>query len=240
MSERKIGVCIPTYMRPKMTMRCFMNVYHDERVAQIVIVDDASTNENWERLVDLCRGMDKIRLVRNTENLDCYANKYAAICHSGMDWNCLWDSDNDFDTVYLDKIFEIGNWEEDTAYLPSFAAPHFDYRKYEGLLVTKNNVSQYAHDSTFTTALNTANYFVNRSFYMKCWDSTVDPHTADSIYMNCQYLKNDGKLFIVPGLTYTHRVDDHVGEEAGHYVTNLHKTPPGFHDGIINELKSMA
>ena len=236
---RTVGISIPSFNRPQMTLHSFMKVYHDERIEQITIVDDASTSENWERLVSLCNELGKVKLVRNTTNLDCYANKYAAISHSDMEWNCLWDSDNEFGIDYIDKIFGIETWEENTAYLPSWAQPHFDYRKYEGVTVTKENVRQYVHDATFTTCLNTANFFVNKNFYMKCWDGNVDPHTSDSIYMNLQYLKNNGKLYIVPQLTYKHRVDDHKGEQGGHYNMNVHKTPQGFHDGIINELKSM-
>jgi glycosyltransferase involved in cell wall biosynthesis len=234
---RKIGLAIPTFNRPQMTIQSFMSVYNDERVAQVTIVDDASDDSKWQTLSNLCKPLDKVKLVRNATNLDCYANKFTAICHSDMEWNCLWDSDNSFDVDYLNKIFSIQDWQPNTAYLPSFAAPHFDYRKYEGLEITKDNVGQCAHDATFTTMLNTANYFVNRDFYMQCWDENIDPHTADSIYMNFRYLKNGGKLYVVPGLTYNHRVDDHKGEQAGHYVTNLHKTPIGFHDSIVNNLR---
>ena len=55
-------------------------------------------------------------------------------------------------------------------------------------------------------------------------------------YMNYLYLKNGGKLFVVPGLTYLHRVDNHEGEEQGHYVTNNHKTG-NFHQEVENMLK---
>lgn len=236
---RTIGIAIPNYNRHQMTIDSFKDVYDDERIEQITIVDDASTDENWGKLSKLCVGLDKIKLVRNTSNLDCYANKYTSLCYSEMGWNILLDSDNKIGKDYLDRIFAIENWEENAAYLPSWAQPHFDYRKYEGIQVTRNNVGQYSHDPTFTTCLNTANFFVNKNFYTKCWDSNVNPHTADSIYMNLQYLKNGGKLCIVPRLYYNHRVDDHKGEEAGHYNANLHKTPQGFHDGIINELKNM-
>ena len=237
---RQIGLAIPSYNRHQMTVNSFMNVYHDERVDKVTIVDDASTDGSYERLSELCKDLSKVRIVRNQTNLDCYANKLSSLVHSDKEWNILLDSDNEINLDYLNKIYGIDNWEENTAYLPSWAQPHFNYTKYEGLTITRNNAGQYAHDPTFTTMLNTANYFVNKNFYSRCWDATIDPHTADSIYMNLQYLKNGGKLYVVPGLHYQHRVDNHKGEQGGHYNMNLHKTPPGFHDGIINELKSMV
>jgi len=237
---RTIGLAIPSYNRHQMTFDSFKDVYDDERIEQITIVDDASSDENWEKLYTLCKYKQKIKLVRNTTNLDCYANKYNSLCHSDMDWNILLDSDNKIGTDYLDRIFEIENWEENAAYLPSWAQPHFDYRKYEGKVITKENVREYMHDSTFTTALNTANYFVNKNFYTKVWDANIDPVTSDSIFMNYQYLKNGGKLFVVPGLYYQHRVDDHKGEQAGHYNTNVRRTPQGFHQQVEQMLKDLV
>jgi len=236
---RTLGLSIPSYNRHQMTFDSFKDVYDDERIEQITIVDDASSDENWEKLYTLCKYKQKIKLVRNTTNLDCYANKYNSLCHSDMEWNILLDSDNKIGVDYLDRIFAIENWEENAAYLPSWAMPHFDYRKYEGKIVTKENVSQYVNDPTFTTCLNTANFFVNKNFYIKCWDSEFNPFNCDSIYMNYLWLKNGGKLYVVSGLHYNHRVDDHGQEEGGHYNNNAKKTPSGLHEDILNKLRQL-
>jgi hypothetical protein len=82
------------------------------------------------------------------------------------------------------------------------------------------------------------NYFVNKKFYLKCWDGSVNPHTSDSIYMNYLWLKNGGKLNIVSGLYYQHRVDNHQGEQPGHYGTNNHLTG-NFHQEVERKLREL-
>lgn len=237
--ERKISICIPTFNRPELTISSFIEVYGDERISEIIIVDDASEIHNYDRLKKITDNLPKVKLYRNEENLDCYRNKAKAISYAD-NRNCiLFDSDNTLDKQYIDKVFDVINWGDYVAMLPSFAAPHFNYTKYEGLTITRQNVNHNAADPTFTTMLNTANCFVDRDFYLKCFDHSIDPHTADSIYMNYRMLDAGGSIYVVPGLTYIHRIDDHKGEQGGHYNMNVHKTPPGFHDSIVQKLKDM-
>lgn len=237
--ERKISLSIPTYNRYELLINSFINVIGDERIAEIAISDDASRADIYERVRGFVSGLPKIKLYRNPENQDCYKNKMTSLLYATNDWCILFDSDNELDGSYLDKIFNIQKWEENTAYLPSFAAPHFDYRRYEGFEITSGNVSRFMHDPTFTTMLNTHNHFVNRRFYLKCWDGSINPYTSDSIYMNYQYLKNGGKLYVVPGLTYKHRVDDHQNEEGGHYGLNHTKTG-NLHQEIEQKLRQLT
>ena len=56
--------------------------------------------------------------------------------------------------------------------------------------------------------------------------------------MNYLWLLNGGKLFVVPGLTYQHTVDNHQGEEGGHYQANCHKTG-NFHQEIEQKLREL-
>lgn len=238
MSERIISIAIPTYNRNDLLFESFSSVIENDNVGEIVIVDDVSRDDIYEQVKERASKNEKIKLFRNDVNLDCYANKHRAVELCGNDWLVLLDSDNKIDFDYLYRLFSNIHWEEDTAYLPSFAAPHFDYRKFEGLEVTKENVAGYMNDPTFTCCLNTMNYFVNRKFFLKCWDGSTNPHTSDSIYMNYLWLKNGGKLYIVSGLTYQHRVDNHHGEESGHYQANCHKTG-GFHQEVEQMLKEL-
>lgn len=238
LDERKISLCIPTYNRYKLLINSFINVLADERVDEIIISDDCSSEDNYEKVKSFVSGIQKIKLFRNESNQDCYKNKYTSLTYAKNQYAILFDSDNTLTKEYIDKIFNIADWSSYAAMLPSFAQPHFDYRKYSGHEITKSNVAGFSHDSTFTTALNTANYFVNKDFYIKCWDESINPNTADSIYMNYRMIDNGGKLYIVPDLFYHHRVDDHKDEQAGHYVTNQHKTGV-FHDDIIQRLRNM-
>lgn len=236
--ERKISLCIPTYNRYELLIDSFVNVLADERIDEIILSDDVSDLAIYEKVQKFVSGISKIKLYRNEENQDCYRNKMTSLTYAKNQYCILLDSDNKIGQDYIDKIYEIENWDNHVAYLPCWAMPHFDYRKYEGRTITKENATASMNDPTFTTMLNTANFFVNKDFYIKSWDGSVNPHTADSIFMNYQLLKNGGKLYVVPGLTYLHRVDDHSDEESGHYQKNCHKTG-NFHSETEQKLKEL-
>jgi glycosyltransferase involved in cell wall biosynthesis len=216
---RTIGIAIPTFERPEWTLRAFEQVLYDDRVKTITIVDDFSKPELYNELDGATMGMDKVRLYRNGQNVDCYRNKKNAIELSDQDWNILADSDNIFSPSYLDRIFEIEQWEPDTIYAPAFAAPHFDYRSFSELTLTKENVSQYMNWPMCSTLLNTANYFVNRSEYLQVWKGDIDPITADSMYMAFCWLESGREIKVVQNLVYDHSV-----HPMSHYKQNAHRS----------------
>ena len=232
---RTIGISIPTYNRSHMTIESFKDVYDDERIQQITIVDDASDLNKWEELQSLCKNLEKVKLVRNEKNLDCYGNKFMSICHSDMEWNILLDSDNIIDKSYIDRLFEEEVWYNNIIYTPSFAKPAFDFRMYENFIYKKSNVAQYVDKSMFEVCLNACNYFVYKECYTKVWDGSVDPVTSDSIYFMTKWFERGYGLFITPNLHYEHRLHD-----SSHYNGNVHRTPQGFHQSILHQLRSMT
>lgn len=232
---RRISIAIPSYNRSRMTIESFIDIYDDERIDEIVIVDDASDLEVYAELQNLIHGFDgkKIKLFRNKTNRDCYGNKATAISYTNNDWAILLDSDNRLDKQYLDRLFAY-EWDNETIYTPDFAYPNFDFRNYSNLLVTKENVHEYIEKPMFETMLNAANYFVNKDEYIKVWDEETDPVTSDSIYLVSRWLAAGNKIQVVSGLQYFHRV--HSGS---HYQNERHRTPDGFHESILATLKSM-
>lgn len=229
------SIAIPTYNRYDLVRACIGEIIHDPRVDEIVIVDDYSTDGSYERLLTFQESfkIPKIKVYRNAKNLDCYANKARAVALSSSPWIVLFDSDNVLTPSYLDALYVEEPWDERTVYLPTFAQPHFDYREFEGLRVTKNTVGQYAGNQTFLTALNTANYLVPRVGYIDVWDPHENPHTADSIYMAYRFLLNGFTLAFVKNLHYLHRV-----HEQSHYKNNVHKTGD-FARRVEDALRSM-
>lgn len=230
---RKISVCIPTYNRLELTLKSFEKIKADERVDEIVIVDDCSTDGSFEYLKLALKYESKVKLFKNETNLDCYKNKFTAISKASNDYCILLDSDNEIDTDYLDRIYEQ-QWDTKIIFQPSFAQPLFDFREYEGLTITKENVAQYISRPMFDTMLNAMNFFVNRNEYLKAWDGTIDPVTADSIHFNYCWLINGGKINVVPNLSYQHLV--HSGS---HYQNNVARTPSGFYESVIERLKQL-
>ena len=219
MDDRKISICIPTFERDEMLLDSFRSVHDDERVSEVVIVDDCSRIEQFNRVAGLLAPFKKVRLFRNAVNKDCYANKMESLFRATNDFCILLDSDNIIDIEYLDKIYEFPEWDAKIAYMPSFARPLFSYVAYEGVTFDKSNIAEYIDKPMVSTCLNCTNYFVNRHEYARVWQDNIVPHTADSILQNYNWLNAGNGIHVVPGLSYYHRVHD-----GSHYKQNVHKT----------------
>lgn len=57
--------------------------------------------------------------------------------------------------------------------------------------------------------MNTANYVVNKSEYVRVWEENDTVRSADTIWMNYLWLKSGNAFYVVPEMQYTHRV--HAG-----------------------------
>jgi len=240
-----ISLCITTYNRTELLFESFAQVLHDPRISEIVIVDDCSDesifkNMSW-RVYQL--GSDKIHIYRNNKNLGCYRNKREAISRASNEWVILLDSDNVISPKYVDAIFEYNpayedgsysnSWYTKAVYQPIFARPHFDFTKFQNISVSHENVSVYANDPTFTTALNAMNYFVNRDEYLHVWEDRPEPWTADSLLQNYNWLKAGNSIYFCPGLEYEHRV-----HEGSHYKEHHRKTG-NLYNELVQKLKEM-
>lgn len=225
-----VSVAIPTFRRTDLLYKSFQQVINDERVGEIVIVDDASPMHIYAEIEGFCKGNPKIKLFRNEVNFDCYKNKHEAVSKCSNEYTIILDSDNRISKDYLDVIY-AQHWSPERILQPSFAKPHFDFRKFNGLLANRKNVAKYAHDSTFTTMLNAMNFFIHRERYLEVWDGSVDPVTSDSIYFNYKWLEAGNSIYVVPGLEY-----DHLVHEQSHYKNNAHRTPHNFHNKTLVQL----
>jgi len=213
-----ISLCITSWNRDSLTFDCFRQVLNDERVSEIVIVDDHSDERIYNNLVFMCNGLDKVKIYRNETNLGCYHNKRRSVELASNKWVIVFDSDNTMTKEYLDAIPEV--WVESNIYQPEFARPHFDFTKFAGSVISKEFVKGYMRQKHFTTMLNAMNFFINREKYLEVFDtSKSEPWTADSIYFNYLWLKAGYKIYVVPNLQY-----DHLVHNGSHYKANVHKT----------------
>jgi glycosyltransferase involved in cell wall biosynthesis len=234
-----ITLAIPNFNRTDLLFECFKDVIDDDRISEIVIVDDHSEMECFNAVAEYCSHIPKVRLYRNEKNLDCYRNKREAVSKATNEWVILFDSDNIITKAYLDCLLKprhvvLECFRHDIIAQPSFAKPHFDFRGLDGMIITKENVSSLLGVGSCQTMLNAMNYFVSRDEYLRVWDGSVDPVTSDSIFQAYNWLKNGNSIYVVPGLEYEHRV--HPGS---HYQNNHRRTPRGFHESIIQKLKEM-
>lgn len=228
-----VSVCIPTFNRTDLLFESFSRVIDDDRISEIVIVDDCSTDEVWVKMCNTIGNHPKIKLFRNEKNLDCYRNKREAVSKASNEWVYLLDSDNTIYPDTLDAIFKY-EWNPKTIYQPEYARPLFDFRQFSGQKFNRSNIAKFIEFATFGTMMNAMNYFVNRDEYLRDWDGSVDPVTSDSIFQNYNMIKNGCEIFVVPGMQY-----DHAVHKGSHYQNNILRTPLNFHKNVINSIKKL-
>ena len=229
---REICICIPTWNRVEMTLNSFSKVYNDDRIKNIIIVDDASDMQDYNELKKQCDSLEKVKLYRNLTNRDCYANKYVAISLSTTDYCIILDSDNQIDTTYIDKVFQQ-EWSKDIILAPDWAEPLFNYTEYSNLLVNKENLTEYIDKPMFETCLNCMNYFVNKYSYMDVWDAQIDPVTSDSLFQNYNWLMSGKSIHILDGLRYNNLVHN-----QSHYINNVQRTGD-FREKLIEKIRNL-
>jgi glycosyltransferase involved in cell wall biosynthesis len=212
----KITLAITSYNRSSETIRSFHNVVNDDRVDEIIILDDHSKPSIFNDLSDQvqCIGSKKLKIHRNTENLGAFLNKYKAIDLASNDWVVLLDSDNIIGTDYLDSL--PGELDSKTFYLPSLAkcnSPSLDYSRYSGRTLDIDDFRGliYSKDSIDQCLINTGNFLVNKHTYTSCIESCknpINPLGVDVLYVLCLCFRNEKnfKLNIVPGLKYNHDI----------------------------------
>lgn len=233
MSKRYITLAITVYNRYDLLLESFAQVIDDERISEIIIVDDASTDGSGKQIEEYFEGHEKVKVYINDINLDCYFNKRKAVKLSSNEQLILLDSDNIITKEYIDKLYEIQEWHPDVIVQPSFAKPHFDFTAFSSWMITKENVAGFMDKPMFSTMLNAFNFFLNKNKFLECWDGKIDPHTADSIYHNYNHLASGGCIYVQTGLWYEHRIHN-----GSHYKNNVHKTGEIYQD-IENKLRQL-
>ena len=135
--DRKISVAIPYYNNSKFMHETMTNIIAEPRINEIIICDDKSSDIDILKKIIEEFNTTKIKLFENQKNMGCYHNKINSVLKCTNSWCILLDSDNYIDASYLDKLFEIENWETDTIYIPDRPitfpgnpSANMDYRKY--------------------------------------------------------------------------------------------------------------
>lgn len=231
--EKQISLCITTFNRYEFTIECFAQVIYDERIKEIIISDDCSTDGSYERLKEFYSGNPKVKLFQNSQNVGVYQNKKNAIELSNSRWAILFDSDNIISLLYLDIFFSLHEWHWDVAYCPDMASPALNYTHFGGIKITKENAGNYIDQINGQSLFNTMNGVYNVSYYLSIFKNGETPIAADSILINWLYLMSGGAMYIVPGLSYFHRI--HLGS---HYVNFTHKSDE-YHKQITDKIRLM-
>lgn len=216
MEARLISLCITTMNRYEMTVNCFKRIIGDKRIAEIIISDDCSSDNSYEMLLNHFIDNSKVKLFRNNERKGVYENKKIAVELASSERVCIIDSDNEFSTNYLDKLYEQPTWNRKVILAPSWAHPAFDYRSLIGQTITKETVSRILKANRIAgTCLNTFNFFVNREEYLSVWIPNDKVNISDSIYFNMLWLQAGNEIKVIEGLEYYHKVHEGSNYKQG-------------------------
>lgn len=207
--NRRISIAIPQYNNSEFLKDLLSPILGDERIDDIVMVDDNS--QDYGKTCSIVWQLDainKVKIYRNPKRYGSLKNKLEAVKKCKNEWVILLDSDNVIDKDYIDKIFAIKSWEDDTIYSPDFARPHLDYRKYSGYTFDKTSIKPYLNQSELLPCLNNCNYFLNKNQYVSNIMDYRDTNIigVDTFYLNTIWLLSGNRLHIVKGMEYFHRM----------------------------------
>ena len=204
----EFSLAITNYNRDDMLFQSFTNMLQDERISEVVIVDDDSKEEIYNKVAKFCEGIPKVVLYRNHINLGMSRNKRKAISLCKNMMAAIWDSDNEMNGGYFDAICNIPMMDK-MIYMPSFAKPSFDYRQFSDMIIDSHNVKEVLKVDMGRCLMNTANYVVPRDRYLEVYEHNPEMKGTDTIWFNYLWLKAGFKFYVVPGMEYFHR--QHAG-----------------------------
>lgn len=205
-----ISLCITTYNRYELLLESFSKVIDNPRITEIIIVDDCSEEKYWKKIKDLPKFNPKIKVFRQVANRGMSRNKADAIAYAENQWCIIFDSDNVIDDRYIDAIPE--KLLPYVIYCPAFAEPTFDYRKWESMSLGRHNAPFHIkYDDNFNMLMNTCNYLVNKTEYLKLYEENASMKGTDTIWFNYLWIKAGSYFSVLPGCHYYHRVHEGSG-----------------------------
>lgn len=214
-----ISLVITNYNSASYIEQIIDSIINDNRITEILIVDDKSTDTDKSILSKLLfkYNTNKINILFNEVNLGSYKNKIYAVSKAANEWVILLDADNHIDSSYINAFIRNDKFEKDTFYCPMKSiAPNTELINYEKLVnisIDKLYIKNYINDN-IKMLLNTGNYIVNRDFYIKCSENDFlnsDSYGSDAIYLHTLGFEIGLKLYVVKDMNYYHtvRYDSH-------------------------------
>lgn len=201
----KLSLAITTFCRYELTKESFAQVIDDPRIDDIVILDDASTDGSFEKLAVDFKGHEKVRVIMQAQNRGMSRNKTDAVAHAKNDFVILFDSDNVIGKDYLDAL-EKAPFYDYAILCPVFARPQFDFRKYAGQTISRQDAKYLIRNNDFNVAMNCCNYVVPREQYLKAYKYDKNHVCTDTAWFNYNWLEAGNVFHFVEGMEYFHRV----------------------------------
>jgi len=204
-----LTIVVTSFNRYELTIKSFEKVIDDNRISEILIVDDASTDGSGKRLAQHFFRHPKVKVIIQAENRTMQLNKADAVFFATNDWVILLDSDNEISTGYIDALEQhekLYRFNEGTIYAPVRALPNFIYDRFEGITIDASNVRFYVGLPYFGAMINTCNYLVHRETYLENFQFDKDIKGVDTAAHFLRHLTNKGKFHVVENLEYFHAI----------------------------------
>jgi hypothetical protein len=218
-----ITLAIPFYNTSKYFLDCIKYAIDDDFVSEIVVNDDCSMPQEYNNLLTLIEGKDKIKVYQNKHNLGAFRNKYITVKKCNNDWIYLLDSDNHpFENTY-EILKSIDQSHKNICYSPAklycksdsdidcSAISDYNNFGYELIGIEESKDALIKRKKWFDWFINTGNYFFNRDFYLESLEEPFKnfhqyklyADTAASFYF---MLKNNGQFKVIHDLYHNHRL----------------------------------
>jgi GT2 family glycosyltransferase len=150
---KSISLAIPFFNTSEYFTDCIKYAIDDDFVDEIIVNDDCSRQDEFDKLLSLVAGKDKVKVFRNDHNLGAFRNKYVTVKNCSNLWVYLLDSDNyPFEETY-DVIRGIPDDYSDICFAPRKLYYYKDSTKLKfrekfkqmikSLLILKNKYGEY-------------------------------------------------------------------------------------------------
>jgi glycosyltransferase involved in cell wall biosynthesis len=208
------SVGIAHHNRGSLIARPLRNLLNHKGVSEVVIVDDGSRESEYEALQEQVRLIDKagrVKIHRRDENRGALLTKLECVEKCSSDWVLVLDSDNTAFTGYLDRLEALVPSDPGVIYCAAWAYPYFPFDELSGMSIDFKQACDFLQNGILKRKylLNDGNYLVNRRRYSEVVSliGRLPSDVVDVLVVNYLWLSKGGKLGVIPGTKYMHRVD---------------------------------
>lgn len=203
-------------------------VLNENRINEIVILDDCSTDFDYTYLLELVTKLNnnKIKVYRNDKNLNIPLNKIEVLKYCKNNWIFLLDADNYITKETIDELYKLEEWKENYIYAPTDVkrigkgSNQLNFKKYNNTVFNKEEFKSIDFfNKKLVCFMNMCNYFLNKNSYLNCMaenlyiiDDLINSIGVrlltpfDSILLFCIWISQNNNILAVENLIYYHRL----------------------------------
>jgi len=215
-----LSIALPFYNTSEFFLDAIKTPLIDNNVTEILVSDDCSSEEEQDRLNNLIKDVNsvKIKVIKNKKNLGAFKNKYNAVQYCSNKWVYILDSDNYVLEGMLEKFFKE-DLNKNICYIPHkyYFCNGIEEMKFGLDIMNRESIINAIKAGMCGNFINLGNFIINRdSFLEKMKDGLNISNCAgaDSILMVYHWLKNGGLFKIIPDFCHVHR------SRKGDYISN--------------------